>query len=262
MLPAMVGARFAYLAALLAATVLLKACASGGVPFEERAAWRDKAEAACMAAGRVRKSPYVTQVSAVSGPSACSIRAPLKVSGALGGQVRITPTATIGCPVTASLDRWIRNSVQKAAYRQFGKPVVEIKQISSYSCRGRNGRRRGPLSEHAYGNAIDIAAFRLSDGMQITVVKGWWRGSGREKAFLREVFAGACDEFYTVLGPGSDRHHYNHFHLDLLVTNVSKGRHFCQPRPRRGLFADAGASGADPVSTASIKPIPFTGPQY
>jgi hypothetical protein len=253
----MVGARFAYLVALLAAAVLLKACASGGVPREERAAWRDKAEAACMASGRVRASPYVQQVSTLSGPSACGIRAPLKVSGALGGRVKITPTATIGCPLTASLNRWIQNSVQKAAYRQFGKPVVEIKQIASYGCRGRNGRHTGPLSEHAYGNAIDIAAFRLSDGTELTVVKGWWRGTPREKAFLKEVFVGACAEFYTVLGPGADRHHYNHFHLDLLVTNVSKGHHYCRPRPSGGLFA---AAEGDPRSTASIMPIPFTGP--
>jgi hypothetical protein len=253
----MVGARFAYLAALLAAAILLEACASGTVPREERAAWRDKAEAACMTSGRVRASPYVQQVSTLSGPSACGIRAPLKVSGALGGRVKITPTATIDCPLTASLDRWIQNSVQKAAYRQFGKPVVEIKQIASYGCRGRNGRHTGPLSEHAYGNAIDIAAFRLSEGTEITVVKGWWRGTPREKAFLKEVFAGACAEFYTVLGPGSDRHHYNHFHLDLLVTNVSKGRHYCRPQPGRGLFA---AAEGGPRSTASIMPIPFTGP--
>ena len=254
----MSGARIAYLAALTAAVVLLNGCGGGGVPSEERAEWRDRAEAQCMASGRVRASSYVQQVSSISGPSACSIRAALKVSGAVGGRVSITPTATIGCPMTASLDRWIHNSVQKAAYRQFGKPVVEIKQIASYSCRGRNGRHRGPLSEHAYGNAIDIAAFRLSDGTQISVVKGWWRGTSREKAFLKEAFAGACSEFYTVLGPGSDRHHYNHFHLDLLVTNVSKGRHYCRPQPRRGLFAQV--DDADPLSTASIKPIPFTGP--
>jgi hypothetical protein len=256
----MSGARIAFLAALVVAAAFLKACGGGSVPREERAEWRDRSEAKCMAAGRVRKSSYVTQVSTINGPSACGILAPLKVSGALGGRVRVTPTATLGCPVTASLDRWLHNSVQKAAYRQFGKPVVEIKQISSYSCRGRNGRRRGPLSEHAYGNAIDIAAFKLSDGTQITVVKGWWRGTRREKAFLKEAFAGACREFYTVLGPGADRHHYNHFHLDLLVTNVSKGRHYCQPRPRRGLFAQVEGVEADPVSTASIKPIPFTGP--
>jgi len=258
MLPAMVGARFAYLAALLAAAFLLNGCAGGGVPSEKRAAWRDKAESACMASGRVRASAYIQPAGNVDGPSACGILAPLKVSGV--GRVRITPAATIDCPLTASLTRWVNGPVQKAAYRQFGKPVVEIKQISAYSCRGRNGRHRGPLSEHAYGNALDVAAFRLSDGRQITVVKGWWHGTPREKAFLKEAFAGACSEFYTVLGPGADRFHYNHFHVDLLVTNALHGRHFCQPRPHRGLFSQADDVG-DPISTASIKPIPFTGPR-
>ena len=213
-----------------------------------------------MASGRVRASPYVTQVSTIRGSSACSILAPLRVSGALGGRVKITPSATIGCPMTAALDRWLYNSVQKAALRHFRSPVVEIKQISSYSCRGRNGRSTGKLSEHAFGNALDIAAFRLANGEQITVVKGWWRGSRREKAFLRDAFVGACREFYTVLGPGSDRAHYNHFHVDLLVSNVGKGgSHYCRPQPRSGLFADADA--LDPTSTASIGLIPFTGPR-
>jgi hypothetical protein len=253
----MVGARIAYLAALLAAAFLLNGCAGGGVPYEQRAAWRDKAESACMNSGQVRATPYIQSAGTVDGPSACGILAPLKVSAV--GRVRITPAATIDCPLTASLTRWLNGPVQRAAYRQFGKPVVEIKQISSYSCRGRDGRHYGKLSEHSYGNALDVAAFRLSDGTEITVVKGWWHGTPRERAFLVEAFAAACDEFYTVLGPGADRYHYNHFHVDLLITNALHGRHFCQPRPRRGLFAQAD-DGADPVTTASIKPIPLLGP--
>jgi hypothetical protein len=212
-----------------------------------------------MASGKVRASPYVTQVSSIRGRSACGIVAPLRVSAALGGRVRVSPPATMGCPMTATLDRWIHNSVQRAAMRQFRQPVVEIKQISSYSCRGRNGKRTGKLSEHSFGNALDIAGFTLADGRTITVVKGWWRGTPAEKAFLREAFAGACREFYTVLGPGSDRAHYNHFHVDLLITNVtSSGKHYCRPQPKQGVFV--AADDTAPVSSASAKPIPFTGP--
>ncbi len=61
------------------------------------------------------------------------------------------------------------------------------------------------------------------------MVDGWWRGSPRERAFLQTVFIGACNEFYTVLGPGSDRHHYNHIHVDLLLGNTRNGRHLCKP---------------------------------
>ena len=252
------GARVAYLVACLGLAACVYGCGGGGVPREDRAEWRDKQEAACLSGGAVRASAYVQAGSRISGASACSINTPLRVSGALGGRVAVTPTATVNCPLTAALDRWLYSSVQPAAQRVYGSPVVEIRQIASYSCRGRNGSRRGHLSEHAYGNAIDIAGFRFANGEEVTVVKGWWRGGPRERAFLREVFAGASREFYTVLGPGSDRHHYNHFHVDLLVTNAARGRHYCRPNP--------GSSGAwalgpsDEDTTASLGLIPFMGP--
>jgi hypothetical protein len=72
------------------------------------------------------------------------------------------------------------------------------------------------------------------------------------------VFAGACAEFYTVLGPGSDRYHYNHIHVDLLVSNTRNGRHYCQPSLGRGVPV-AEAEG-EPKSTASVKPLSFVGP--
>jgi hypothetical protein len=102
-----------------------------------------------------------------------------------------------------------------------------------------------------------MAAFRLANEENIVVAKAWWRGTQRERAFLQEIFTGACGEFYTVLGPGSDRYHYNHIHVDLLVSNARNGRHYCSPSPRRVPMAEAPA---DPKATASIKPIPFTGP--
>jgi hypothetical protein len=193
----------------------------------------------------------------IDGPGVCGLERPLKVSGLRGGNVGVSPAATIGCPMTAALDRWIAASVQPAAARYFGSRVVGITQIASYGCRGRNGNNNGHISEHAFGNALDMAAFRLATGQDIVVAKAWWRGTPRERAFLQEIFAGACAEFYTVLGPGSDRYHYNHFHVDLLVSNARNGRHYCSPSPGRVPVAEGPS---DPRATASIKPIPFTGP--
>ena len=48
----------------------------------------------------------------------------------------------------------------------FGQPVAEIRQISAYSCRGMNGNPNARISEHAYGNALDIAAFMLAFGRE------------------------------------------------------------------------------------------------
>ncbi len=69
--------------------------------------------------------------------------------------------------------------MQPAAMRWFGARVVEIKQISAYSCRGMNGNPRAHISEHAFGNALDIAAFMLADGRSISVKGGWKRHAGR-----------------------------------------------------------------------------------
>ncbi|HAP48557.1 MAG TPA: extensin, partial [Afipia sp.] len=116
--------------------------------------------------------------------------------------------------------------VQPAAQRWFGSPVAEIKQISAYSCRGMNGNSRAHISEHAFGNALDIAAFTLADGRRISVKDGW-KGLPEEQGFLRDVQAAACQQFNTVLAPGSNVYHYDHIHVDLM--RRASGRIICQP---------------------------------
>ncbi|MEZ5787207.1 MAG: extensin family protein [Xanthobacteraceae bacterium] len=152
---------------------------------------------------------------------------PVAPSRALpAAKVAVTPAATLACPVVSALDRWVTETIQPAAQRWFGQQVVEMKQISAYSCRGMNGNPRARISEHAFGNALDIAGFVLSDGHVVTVRNGW-RGTAEEQGFLRDVQNGACQMFATVLAPGSNRFHYDHIHVDLMRRN--SGRNVCQP---------------------------------
>jgi len=138
----------------------------------------------------------------------------------------VSPPATLACPIVSSLNRWIAEAVQPAAMKWFGQPVTGIKQISAYSCRGMNGNPNAHISEHAFGNALDIASFVLADGHVITVEKGW-HGAAEEQGFLRDVQAAACELFTTVLAPGSNVYHYNHIHVDLM--RHAGGRRICQP---------------------------------
>ena len=119
--------------------------------------------------------------------------------------IEVKPAATLACPIVSALDRWFANAVQPAARKWFNQPVVEIKQISAYSCRGMNGKPGAHISEHAFGNALDIAAFVLADGHRITVKDGW-KGAPEEQGFLRDVQGSACDQFTTVLAPGSNQY--------------------------------------------------------
>lgn len=193
----------------------------------QRAAWRDQAEAACLSSRQVQLSAYVSlRDKPIDGPGTCGMEKPLKVSAFANGGIGLTSNATLSCPVVATTDKWLAEVVQPAAMNVLGAQVIEIR-AGSYSCRAmNNGSGTSRTSEHAYGNAVDVFSFRLNDGRNVTVKDGW-RGSPEEQNFLREIFVGACEHFSTVLGPGADMFHYDHFHIDL--ARHSKGRHICKP---------------------------------
>ncbi len=124
------------------------------------------------------------------------------------------PLATT-CAAAAALVLWERDVVAPAAERRFGQAVTRIELAgASYSCRQIAGRRDRRLSEHASANAVDIGGFTLADGTVLRVEQGW-RGTARERAFLRAIRNGACDHFTTVLSPDYNRAHRDHFHFDL-----------------------------------------------
>jgi hypothetical protein len=133
--------------------------------------------------------------------------------------------------MVATLNAWLRDVVQPEAQARFGQYVVEVIGMGAYSCRGMNGSPYGRISEHAFGNALDIGGFRLADGREISIVRDWTRGDDQTRAFLQAVHMGACAHFTTVLGPGANVFHYNHIHVDLAMHgNTSTGpRRICKP---------------------------------
>jgi extensin-like protein len=164
----------------------------------------------------------------------------------VAGPVAVKPAATLACPIVSVLDHWLTENVQPAAQRWFGQRVVEIKQISAYSCRGMNGNPNAHISEHAFGNALDIAAFTLADGRHVSVKDGW-RGLPEEQGFLRDVEAGACQQFTTVLAPGSNVYHYDHIHVDLM--RRASRRLICQPAAVSGEEVAAHAMQRNPYAS-------------
>ena len=159
-----------------------------------------------------------TPIPSIGGPQGCGIAAPVVVRAL--GAVELKPAAKLNCTFTAALYKWVTDVVQPAARARFHQPVVAIRQLSHYSCRRRGGITRGPvrISEHSFGNAIDVAAFTLADGTKISLLHDWGGFSAlfdRKAAFLREVHRKACGIFSTVLGPEANKAHKNHFHFDL-----------------------------------------------
>ena len=194
---------------------------------EQREGWRLQAEQACLSQKLVRPTAYMAQMSEISGPGTCGMNYPFKVAAFAEGTVGLTTRATLACPMIPRVDTWLNEVVQPAAAAYLGSAVVEIRS-GSYACRSRNNQRGARLSEHSFGNAVDVMGFRLADGREVTVMKGW-RGPAEEQDFLRESFVGACQLFNTVLGPGADAFHYDHFHLDLARHDPRGERRVCKP---------------------------------
>ena len=129
-----------------------------------------------------------------------------------------TPAANLGamtCPLARQFARWTREAVQPAAAQWLGAPVQRIETFGTYACRGVNSQPGARLSEHAFANAVDVAAFALADGRRISVEQGWRSEDLNVREFLRTVHRAGCRRFNVGLGPDSDAYHYNHLHFDM-----------------------------------------------
>jgi hypothetical protein len=164
----------------------------------------------CLAALAALGARYAP-VSAKSDPSGCRAPRPLSLSRAAGG-VTLTPAAIVNCSMARALGRWTANAVVPAARKYLGREVIAFSVAASYVCRRQASGKK--LSEHAFANAIDIKAFTFDDGTTYSVGQPVAKDSG-ENRFAAEIRRKACDYFRTVLGPGADADHRDHFHLDL-----------------------------------------------
>lgn len=146
----------------------------------------------------------------------CGIDKPILLSEALPG-IRVKPEGKMRCATALALAHWMKESVIPAAgtaLKDAGR-ITTINQASTYICRLRNNATTGKISEHARGNAIDVASFTFEKGTTVAVEPR------REDptlvgAFQRTVSAAGCLYFNTVLDPESDAAHEHHFHLDVL----------------------------------------------
>ncbi|MFN3946137.1 MAG: extensin family protein [Allosphingosinicella sp.] len=129
-----------------------------------------------------------------------------------------TPVTNLGamtCPLARQFARWTRESLQPAAQQWLGSPVRRIESFGTYACRPVNNREGARLSEHAFANAVDVAAFTTADGRRITVLDGWNSPDERVRQFLRAAFQGGCRRFNVGIGPDGDAAHRDHFHFDM-----------------------------------------------
>ena len=119
------------------------------------------------------------------------------------------------CAVAVGLELWRRTTLDRQAQALFGHGVARVEHLGAFSCRRMYGRGEGAWSEHATGNAVDIAAIVLDDGTRIGVFADWDGDDPKKTLFLRRVRDGACQAFATVLSPDYNAAHRDHLHFDM-----------------------------------------------
>ncbi|PDT84738.1 extensin family protein [Sinorhizobium sp. BJ1] len=184
-----------------------------------------KAYASCLAALKDIGSTFA-ETARVDDGKGCGIDKPIGVSAVLPG-VTLKPEGVMRCETALALARWVKETATPAAKASFGPDVriSALNQASTYVCRLRNNASTGKISEHARGNAVDVASFSLADGKTIEIQPRDDDGT-LTGAFQRAVTASACLYFRTVLDPGSDAAHEDHLHLD--VIERKNGYRYCR----------------------------------
>lgn len=154
----------------------------------------------------------------IGGAGGCGIAAPLLVTSF--GAVKVNPPAKLNCNLALATYKWLIDKAQPIARSKYKSPIVSMRQLSSFSCRSRRGSGTSRISEHSFGNALDVGSFTLANGRKISILKDWSTtgalfGIGKDANFLFDVHKAACASYATVLSPRYNKAHANHFHMDM-----------------------------------------------
>ncbi|HET9933999.1 MAG TPA: extensin family protein [Polyangiaceae bacterium] len=132
--------------------------------------------------------------------------------------ISFSPRPVTTCQLALGLARF-ESLAQTLALRYFGVRIKSIRQGGTYNCRPMARFRL--VSEHSYGNAIDLYEFTLENGKRINVLRHFGKPgeqpSGKEGRFLRELAQAAFDEgaFSVVVTRFFDELHRDHIHVDM-----------------------------------------------
>lgn len=141
----------------------------------------------------------------------CSLPYPINVT-ALSQRIKLRPPALLTCRTARAAARLFQGEGAAASRAHFDTRIDTVIQNSAYVCRPINGSKS--LSQHAFGDALDIKGVLLADGRRIDV--GSHQDTTSDEArFLAAIRKAACGTFTTVLGPGTDADHSDHFHFDM-----------------------------------------------
>lgn len=187
-----------------------------------------------------RPPPYPLDKLSRKVPAKGSFKCPkVKLISHRGEHVKYHKPVTIHPAFKERLIRF-EKLVKEVAIEVYGRPPHRIRHLGTYNCR-RIGGNREKLSEHSFGNGIDVASFsfaRLKRGeklppgvprslkraFKVDMLKHWEdqrTAKGLHQRFLHTLGRRLIESkiFRVLLGPAFPGHK-NHFHLDCAPYDV------------------------------------------
>jgi hypothetical protein len=172
-----------------------------------------------------------TEAEIVPAPSApladCGIAEPVRLSSiglANSGTIDLPDHPILDCQFALTFTEFVQDLMAPLATAMVGSGIVGL-ATGGYSCRSPIRLPSGNPNPHAKGIAIDLSAISLADHRRIAIGH---EADSTEALFVRTMRQAACGWFTTVLGPGTNAAHAEHFHFDVLRHGASDNYRICE----------------------------------
>ncbi len=186
------------------------------------------ADPTCLATLKVKGVDFES-VPQPQGLPACIVVQPVKLKSIQmdGFVLKLPDQPTFNCVFALRFASWLQESGGPLAAVKEGSSLTQLNTGPGYQCRGRNGDISAKISEHGFGNAVDIERMKFADG-KMFLVHDALDATTEAYETLKALRASACTTFSTVLGPGANDAHREHFHFDLAVRGKSGTFKICE----------------------------------
>lgn len=89
------------------------------------------------------------------------------------GAVKLSSSFLASCPLALSAALFVEQQARPLTEQFMASRLTRIDHLGSFACRNIYHRPDARRSEHASAQALDISGFRLADGRNISVLRGW-----------------------------------------------------------------------------------------
>jgi hypothetical protein len=160
--------------------------------------------------------------------TACVVVNPvaLKSLRSPAGVISFPGRPVLNCIFARQFVTWLGDVAAPVVAAHEDAGLAALSTGPGFQCRGRNGDSSAKMSEHAFGNAIDIDA--IIAGKKRIEIAAVADPTNPAYRLLMALRISACGYFTTVLGPGSNAAHATHYHFDLGIHGKSSNYRICE----------------------------------